>query len=64
MTTKSVLITSVIDAKQGRDVMSIDVPNAFVQTEVPQGDERTIMKIRGALVDMLSEIDPENAKTS
>ena len=40
--------------------MTLDIPNAFVQTEVPQkkGDEKIIMKIRGSLVDMLLEISP------
>ena len=45
VTTESVLITSVIDSKQEIDVMSIDVPNAFVQTEIPPSDKRVIMKI-------------------
>ena len=62
VTTESVLMTRVIDAKQDIDVMSMDVPSAFVQTESPQGDERIIMKIRGALVDILLEIDPEKHK--
>ena len=59
--TESHLITAVIDAKQGRDVMTADIPNAFVQTEIenkPNG-ERTIKKIRGQLVDMLTDISPE-----
>ena len=43
VTTDSVLITSAADPKQGRDVMSMDIPNAFVQTEVLQGDEIIIM---------------------
>ena len=38
--------------------MTLDVPNAFVQTDIPQGGKRIIMKIRGALVDILMEIDP------
>eukprot|EP00978_Attheya_sp_CCMP212_P012574 scaffold31431_cov54-Attheya_sp.AAC.6 len=55
----SIIITSVIDAKQNRDVMTADVPNAFVQTEIDQSGEKVIMKIRGALVDMLVEMCPE-----
>jgi hypothetical protein len=51
----------VIDAKQGRDVMTADIPNAFVQTDITKSknEERTIMKIRGQLVDILVEIAPE-----
>jgi hypothetical protein len=56
--TDAILITGVIDAKQGRDVMTLDVPNAFVQTPIPQGGDKIIMKIRGSLVDILLEICP------
>ena len=57
--TEAILITGVIDAKQRRDVMTLDVPNAFVQTAVPQDKEKIIMKIRGELVDILVEVAPE-----
>ena len=62
--TESIMLTGVIDAKQGRDVITLDIPNAFVQTSIPQGksDEKIIMKIRGALVDMLVEMSPETYK--
>jgi hypothetical protein len=59
--TESVLLTAVIDAKEGRDVATCDIPNAFIQTDIQPHDEdghRTIMKIRGALVDILCEMDP------
>jgi hypothetical protein len=61
--TESILITATIDAKQNRDVMTADIPNAFVQTQVdPKNQvkgERIMMKIRGVLVDILLEIAPE-----
>ena len=59
--TESILLTGVIEAKQNRDIMTLDVPNAFVQTNIPQGkdDEKVIMKIRGQLVDLLVELSPE-----
>jgi hypothetical protein len=56
--TEAILITGVIDAKQKRDVMTLDIPNAFVQTPIPKGGEKIIMKIRGRLVDLLLEICP------
>jgi len=28
--TESIILTGVIDAKQGRNVMTLDIPNAFV----------------------------------
>jgi hypothetical protein len=40
--------------------MTVDIPNAFVQTDVkPKNGERIIMKIKGALVDMLVAMNPE-----
>jgi hypothetical protein len=60
---ESIVITATIDAKQNRDVMTADVPNAFVQTAVDEKNlkkgKQIIMKIRGPLVDMLCDIAPE-----
>ena len=57
---EAVLMTAVIDAKEGRDVATVDIPNAFIQTELPKEEvkPRIVLKIRGALVDMLVSIDP------
>jgi len=62
--TDSIIITGVIDAKQKRDVIILDIPNAFVQTTIRQGekDKRIMMKIRGVPVDMLVEMSPETYK--
>jgi hypothetical protein len=59
--TESIIITGVIDAKQHRDIMTADIPNAFVQTDIDKKEigERIIMKIRGPLVDMLLELSYE-----
>ena len=59
---ESVTITAVIDAIEGRDVMTNDIPNAFIQTHLtadPEDMDRVIMKITGVLVDMLVELAPE-----
>ena len=59
--TESTLLTAVIEAEEGRDVATCDIPNAFIQTDVERQDSegnRIIMKIRGALVDILCEMDP------
>lgn len=56
------MITGVIDAKENRDVMTADVPNAFIQANMPkvkQGEDRVMMKITGVLVDMLVQLAPE-----
>ena len=58
----SIMLTATIDAKEGRDVMTADVPNAFLQGHLPkpeEGGERVFMKITGVLVDMLVQLDPE-----
>ena len=64
VTTESILAISLVDSKQEREAVSMDIPNVFVQTKVPQGAEIIIMKIWGALVDTQLEIDSENTKTS
>ena len=61
VSTEATLLTAVIEALEGRDVATCDIPNAFVQMEIAEKDEqgnRMIMKIRGACVDILCEIDP------
>ena len=65
VTTEAIMITGVIEALEGRDVATCDIPNAFVQTELKEHDldgHRTIMKIRGPLVDILIEMDSEYEK--
>ena len=55
------MTTCVIDAYEERDVMTANVPNAFIQTVMPEpeeGEARVTMKITGLLVDYLLEIDP------
>jgi hypothetical protein len=55
---EAILITGVIDAKQKRGVMTLDIPNAFVQTKITLDGDKIIMKIRGQLVDILLELCP------
>ena len=61
LTTGLESVTATIDAEEERDVATVDIPNAFIQTPIPQeeGKERIILKIRGPLVDILIAIDPE-----
>jgi hypothetical protein len=59
---ESIMLTAIIDAKEKRDVMTADVPNAFIQAQMPNLDdanERVFMKITGVLVDLLVEMAPE-----
>ena len=59
--TESIIITGVIEAKQRRDMMTADIPNAFAQKDIDKKEigERIIMTIRGPLVEMLLELSPE-----
>ncbi|CAJ1934800.1 unnamed protein product [Cylindrotheca closterium] len=52
---EAILITCVIDAYEGRDMMSLDIPNAFIQTQMPM---MMMMKITGLLVDMMIRLEP------
>ena len=59
---ESLYITTIIDALEARDIMTNDIPNAFIQTNMPTDPDekdRVIMKITGVLVDMLVELSPE-----
>ena len=52
-------MTAAVEAKEKRDVMTLDAHNAFLQTSLPEDkttEERVIMKLRVILVDMLEEI--------
>ena len=59
--TKSVILTSIVDAKEGREVATVDIPNAFAQTVITDShkDYRVIARLRGKLVEILVDIAPE-----
>ena len=59
---ESIMLTAIIEAHEGRDVMTVDIPNAFIQTEMlerEEGQERVIMKITGVLPEMMVQLDPD-----
>ena len=57
---ESIILTSMVDAKEGNVVVTVDIPNAFVQTIITeaQKDYRVIVRLRGRLVDLLVETAP------
>jgi hypothetical protein len=59
VTTESVLLSCIIDAKENRDVAVIDIPNAFIQTRVEDEKDRAIIRLRGVLVEVLENIAPD-----
>ncbi|CAJ1956178.1 unnamed protein product [Cylindrotheca closterium] len=58
---EAIICTDVIDAHEGRNVMSMDIPNVFIQTLMPEqeeGEDQVVMKITGLLVDCMIDLDP------
>jgi hypothetical protein len=56
------MITGLIKAKEERDIMTCDIPNAFIQVFLPKikpTKDRVLIKITGVLIDMLVDIKPE-----
>ena len=45
VSTEAVILTAAIDAKEKRDVLSMDIPNAFVQTD--HQCDTLYVKVRG-----------------
>ena len=56
--TEAVLLSCIIDTEEERDVAVIDIPNAFIQTQVEDENDMAFINIRGVLVDILVEIAP------
>ena len=52
----SVMITSAIDAHEGRKVVTCDIPGAFLHADL---DEEVIMLLSGQLADLMVQVDPE-----
>ena len=54
--TESVLLSCVIDAKEQRDVATVDIPGAFMQGDQ---DETVHMHLEGTLAELLTKCDPK-----
>ena len=59
VTTEGLLTTCVVDAKQGRNIITLYIPNAFVQTPLLESNEQIIMKMNGKLVEITTEQFPK-----
>ncbi|CAJ1951080.1 unnamed protein product [Cylindrotheca closterium] len=62
---EAITTTRVIDAHKGRDVLTMNMPNAFIQTYMPEakeGEDRIYMKITGMMVQILIDMAPEYRK--
>jgi hypothetical protein len=56
---ESVLLTSLVDTQENRDVAIVDIPNAFIQTVVEDDKDKVIMRIRGHMADILVKVAPK-----
>jgi hypothetical protein len=54
--TESLFLSCAIDAKEGRQVMTCDVPGAFMQVDV---DEVVHVRLVGPLAELLTKVDPK-----
>jgi hypothetical protein len=52
---ESVFLTSVIDAKEERHVISLNIPGAFMQTDI---DERIYVRLEGPMALLLAKVNP------
>ncbi len=59
VSTKEVLLTSIVDERKGRDVAVVDIPNAFIQTKVDDAKDHAIIWITGVIVDWLVKVAPK-----
>lgn len=57
---ESLMLICAIDIFEKRNLMTLNIPNAYIQAEIPpqKKGERIVMKIRGKLVDWLCQVDP------
>ena len=56
VSTYGVIITSTIEAHEGRDVAVINSPNAFLNAD---NNDHTIMLLKGKLEELMVQIDPQ-----
>ena len=56
VTTKSLLLSLIIDAKEGRDVATADIVGAYLNALM---EKFVLMKIEGSMIPFLIQADPD-----
>ena len=56
VSTKGIMLLCMIDAMEGQEVATADIPGAFLQTYYYKGD--IYIKLEGSMVTLLEDIDP------
>ena len=55
-----IMITSAIEAKEGRGVAIIDIPGAYLHTYIDKhGNEKIIILFKGKLAELMAMVDPK-----
>jgi hypothetical protein len=60
VSTQAMFITCLIDAYEGRDVATVDIPGAFMQADM---DDLVHLRLTGQMVDLLLDIDQDKYAT-
>ena len=55
----SVLLTANIDAKEGRDVATVDILNALITTHIKNEEDKVMMRLHGRLAEVMATTAPE-----
>ena len=55
----ALFLTCIIDAIELRDVATVDIPGAFLQTDLPDDEDSVHIKLTGKMARLLLAIDPE-----
>ena len=56
---EAVSLTAMIDAQEGCNVATVDIPNAFVQTKLEKAEDMVIMRLHGKLAELMVQVAPE-----
>ncbi len=54
--TESLFLSCIIDAKEGRQVITCDIPGAFMHADM---DEMIHLKLEGPLAELLTKVEPK-----
>ena len=54
-----IMLTCMIDAYERRDVATVDIPGAFLQTKLPEEDEDVHVVLDGRMAELLAKVSPE-----
>lgn len=57
--TTGILLTCMIDSYEGKDVATVDIPGAFLQTKMPDDEKDIHVVLDGRMAELLANISPE-----